>query len=165
MVIAQEVFRDEEYAEPKAVLERAGVNVTTASRAAGPARGKLGMEATADVGIADVDPSAYDAVIFIGGAGAATYFDDPVAHRIARSADERGVVLAAICIAPSTLARAGLLEGRTATAFESQEEDLLMHGANFTSNPVEVDGMIVTANGPAAATAFGTAITTLLGVA
>ena len=93
MIIAQEVFRDEEYAEPKAVLERAGVNVTTASRAAGPAHGKLGMEAIADVGIVDVDPEEYDAIIFVGGTGAATYFDDPVAHRIARSADERGIVV------------------------------------------------------------------------
>jgi protease I len=165
MVIAQDVFRDEEYAKPKAVLESAGVCVTTASRAAGPATGKLGMSATADVGIANVDPTEYDAVVFVGGAGAATFFDDPVAHHIARSAVERNVVLAAICIAPSTLAHAGLLEGRTATAFESQADDLVAHEADYTGEPVEVDGKIVTANGPAAATAFGTAITTLLGVA
>jgi protease I len=164
MVIAQQVFRDEEYAEPKAILERAGVNVTTASRSAGPAEGKLGMVATADVGIADVDPGEYDAIVFVGGAGASTYFDDPIAHAIARSAAEKRIVLAAICIAPSILGHAGLLQGRTATAFESQAEDLAAHGAYYTGNPVEVDGMIVTANGPEAATAFGTAVVTLLGV-
>ena len=164
MIIAQQVFRDEEYAEPKAILQGSGVSVTTASRVAGTAEGKLGMVANVDVGLADVDPKEYDAVVFIGGGGAATFFDDPIAHRIARSASERGVVLAAICIAPSILARAGLLQGRSATAFESQADDLGAHGAHYTGNPVEIDGRIVTANGPDAATAFGTAIVTLLGV-
>ena len=68
MIIAQQVFRDEEYTEPKAILESSGVNVTTASRTAGTAEGKLGMVATVDVGLADVDPEEYDAVVFIGDA-------------------------------------------------------------------------------------------------
>ena len=164
MVIAQQIFRDEEYAEPKTILERSGVNVTTASTSAGPAEGKLGMAATADLGIVDVDPDDYDAVIFVGGGGSAVFFDDPIAHRIARSASDRGALVAAICVAPSILAHAGLLEGQTVTAFESQEDDLRAHHALYTGNPVEVDGMLVTANGPKAATAFGTAIVTLLGV-
>jgi protease I len=162
MVIAPEVWRDEEYLEPKIVLEDAKVLVKTASVQAGPTYSKAGMRAIAEVVLAEADPEEYEAVVFVGGAGASVFFDDPAAHELARNALDAGKVVAAICIAPSTLARAGLLEGRSATAFESQEDDLVAHGANYTGEPVEVDGRIVTANGPAAATAFGEAILTLM---
>ena len=162
LVIAPRTFRDEEYLEPRAVLETAGVSVTTASLAAGPCVGRFGARATAEVGISDVDGGTYDAVIFVGGGGASVFFDDPEAHRVAREAAEGGRVLGAICIAPSTLARAGLLRGVRATAFPSQEEDLIAHGAIWTGAPVETDGLIVTANGPEAATAFGMRLVELL---
>jgi protease I len=155
LVIAQEVFRDEEYAEPKAVLESRGVTVTTASVRPGPAVGKLGMKATAQTSVGDALGTPWDAVVFIGGAGARVFFDDEEAHALARDTLERGAVLGAICVAPSTLARAGLLKGVRATAFESQRDDLHAHGAVWSDLPVIVDGNIITANGPGAATEFG----------
>lgn len=158
LVIAPEIFRDEEYAEPLAVLESRGASVTTASSAAGTCRGKLGMTATAKMGLTEAMGIEWDAVAFIGGGGAAFFFDDPEAHALANAASTRGAVLAAICIAPSTLARAGLLERRRATSFPSQEADLVAHGALWTGDDVTVDGNVVTANGPGAATAFGEAI-------
>lgn len=164
LVIAPEIFRDEEYAQPKRVLVGYGVEVTTASTRPGECRGKLGMVATATTSVAEAAGRSFDAVAFIGGAGASVFFDDPDAHRLARQTLEAGHVLAAICIAPSTLARAGLLEGVRATAFASQEADLKAHGALWTGAPVETDGHIVTGNGPEAAVQFGEAIASLLGV-
>lgn len=158
LVIAPSVFRDEEYALPKEVLEAAGVSVVTASTEPGACTGKLGMQAIAEIGLAEAEPSEYDAVAFIGGAGASVFFDDPAAHHIARAAHANGAVLAAICIGPSVLARAGLLHNVRATSFASQRTDLEAHGGLFTGAPVEVDGRIVTANGPDAARAFGEAI-------
>ncbi len=162
MVIAPDQFRDEEYARPKEVLEAAGAIVTTASVRPGVCHGKLGMEAAADVALADADPAQLDAVVFVGGAGSAVYFDDVTAHDVARGVAARGGVVAAICIAPSTLARAGLLAGRRATAYPTQRSDLVAHDAIWSDGPVEVDGRIVTANGPDAATAFGEAIAAVL---
>lgn len=164
MIIAQEIFRDEEYAEPRQVLESRGASVTTASVSAGECIGKLGMRATADVALHDISTRPWDAVLFIGGAGAQVFFDDPDAHRLARGTLDAGGVVGAICIAPSTLAHAGMLDGRSATAFASQEADLRAHGARWTGDPVTVDGRVVTANGPAAATAFGEAVAELLGI-
>jgi protease I len=164
MVIAQDQFRDEEYAHPKEVLERRGAAVTTASIAAGPCTGKLGLTAAADLALADVDDASYDAVAFIGGGGSAVFFDDPVAHELARAFLASGRPVAAVCIAPSTLARAGVLADRRATAFPSQEADLRAHGALWTGSTVEVDGTVITANGPAAAAAFGEAIADALGL-
>ena len=158
MVIAPAVFRDEEYAEPKAVLESRGAVVTTASSRPGSCIGKLGMEAVAEIDLAEALGRDWDAVLFVGGGGAEVFFDDPAAHALAAKALGAGSVVAAICIAPSTLARAGLLSGRRATAFPSQEEDLVACGASWTGEPVTVDGRIITANGPEAATAFGEAV-------
>lgn len=164
MVIAPEVFRDEEYAVPKDVLEIRGASVTTASTHVGEAIGKLGMIAFATETVAQARTTTWDAVIFVGGAGSSVYFDDADAHRLAHDTLAREAVLAAICIAPSTLARAGLLEGVRATAFPSQRDDLVEHGAIWTGEPVTVDGLIVTANGPDAAGEFGDAVADLLGL-
>ncbi len=158
MVIAPEDFRDEEYAHPKEVLESRGAEVVTASTRTGTCTGKLGMTATAGVAIAEADALDYDAVVFVGGPGSKVFFDDPFAHSLARAAREEGRVVAAICIAPSVLAHAGLLKGWPATAFETQQSDLEKHGAIWTGDPVTVEGFIITANGPDSARAFGEAI-------
>lgn len=68
----------------------------------------------------------------------------------------------AICIAPVTLANAGILEGKRTTAFPSVESDLKARGANYTGNPVERDGKIITGSGPEAATEFGKTIVAAL---
>ena len=164
LVIAPTVFRDEEYAVPKGILEARGARVTTASTKPGEAVGKLGMRATADLSIAQAAEKEWDSVTFVGGAGASVFFDDPVAHQLARSVLESGGIASAICIAPSTLAHAGLLEGIAATAFPSQEADLKAHGARWTGEPVTLDGRILTGNGPEAADEFGHTLADLLGL-
>jgi len=162
MVIAPEVFRDEEYDHPKQVLESRGATVTTASTREGACHGKLGMTAEATLALADARAADFDAVVFVGGGGAEVFFDDPAAHALARETHALGRVVAAICIAPSVLARAGLLRDVRATAFPSQHDDLVAHGALWSDGPVEIDGRIVTANGPDAARDFGGAITDAL---
>lgn len=164
MVVAPQQFRDEEYEHPRDVLLSRGAQVTTASVEPGECIGRFGAKAHAELALADADPAEYDALVFVGGAGSAVYFDDAHAHALARAVAERGGVVAAICIAPSTLARAGLLGGRRATAYPTQRDDLVAHGAVWSDGPVEVDGRVITANGPDAATAFGEAIADALGL-
>jgi len=164
MVIAPKVFRDEEYAEPKRILESHGARVATASTAPGKCIGKLGLEAVADLSVSDATRKPWDAAVFIGGGGATVFFDDPDAHLLASRTLEAGGVVGAICIAPSVLARAGLLAGVPATAFPSQQSDLVAHGAQWTGDPVTVAGRIVTASGPEAAEQFGEALAGMLGI-
>jgi protease I len=164
MVIAPRMFRDEEYAEPKRVLESRGAAVVTASVAPGECIGKLGLRANAEISVADAAVRDWDAVVFVGGAGSAVYFDDESAHLLAKRAAGGKGLLSAICIAPSTLAHAGLLSGVRATAFPSQKDDLVAHGALWTGESVTTDGRIVTGNGPEAATEFGETVGNLLGL-
>ena len=164
MVVAPTVFRDEEYAEPKAILEARGARVITASVAPGELVGRFGLKAQATVSVAQAAEQTWDAVVFVGGGGSAVFFDDEAAHALARAQAGRDGVLAAICIAPSTLAHAGLLGGVRATAFPDRESDLKAHGALWTGERVTVDGRIITGNGPAAAASFAEAIAEALGI-
>lgn len=157
MIISQELFRDEEYLEPKEVLENAGIAVVTASQKAGIAKSKFGKTAIADISINDIDARNYDAILFVGGPGSHVYHKDPVAHKIAQDAVKYGKVLGAICGAPPTLAYAGVLNGKKATMF-SDTGELQKGGATYTGAGVEIDGKIITATGPHTAKAWGEAI-------
>ena len=162
MVIAKNNFRDEELFHTKESLEAAGLKTTIASSEAGVCEGKLGGTVNAELSLAGVKVADYSGVVFVGGSGAAQYFDDPNALILAKKFSNSKKITAAICIAPSVLANAGLLTGKNATAFRSEQQNLEAKGATFTGEPVTVDGKIVTANGPKAAKSFGKKIAELL---
>jgi protease I len=158
LIIAQVNFRDEEFFEPKDILEKSGVGITVASSTTALAKGKLGASVKPDIALADVRVSDYDAIVFIGGSGAAVYLDDPAAHRIAQEAVKHRILLAAICVSPAILARAGVLKGVKATVFPDDAAELTDNGAVYTGNLVEKDGNIITGNGPQSAIQFGHAL-------
>ncbi|MFB6076087.1 MAG: DJ-1/PfpI family protein [Candidatus Aenigmatarchaeota archaeon] len=162
MVIAPEDFRDEELQEPKDILTEYGAKVTVASKETDSATGMLGATVMVDKHLAEVDPKDYDAVIFVGGTGASVYFKDVVAKNLAKDAYQEGKIVGAICIAPSILANAGLLEDKIATSYSSQEGNLRDKGANYTGAGVEVDGKIVTGKGPKVASDFGQKVAEVL---
>lgn len=155
MVIAKSKFRDEEYAEPRKVLEAEGAAVTVASSSLAVSEGMLGMKVKPDVLIGNVREEDYDGIVFVGGGGAKEYFESPVAHGLALGFFNHGKLTSAICIAPATLANAGILKGKRATAFPSSEPALRSRGAIVTGEPVSVDGNVVTGVGPEAAKKFG----------
>jgi len=158
MVIASNDFRDEEYLEPAEALARAKAGVAVASSSNEVAIGVNGHRVMPDLTLPEAKVADYAAVIFVGGAGSREFFDDPVAHRIAREAAEQGKFVCAICIAPSILANAGLLKGKEATCFPSERENLVAKGAKFVEQGVVRDGKIITADGPQSARLFGKAI-------
>ena len=162
MIIASNNFRDEEYQNPREVFEKEGAKVTVASSTKREIRGMLGMKVVPDILLDEVVVNNYDAVVFVGGTGSSEYWDDERAHKIARTAYEKGKIIGAICIAPVTLSRAGLLREKRATVFSSEIENLKNGGAVYTGKSVEVDGTIVTGNGPTAAKEFGEKIAELL---
>jgi protease I len=164
MIIAPENFRDEEYREPRAILEARGCKVTVASARPGPAKGMLGMTVTPDTTIDKVAAKDYDLVIFIGGYGAETYYNHPTAHAIATETVRAGRPVGAICVAPTILANAGLLKGKNATVWESQSKALVAGGARYTAGHVERDGLVITADGPTSAGLFGEELARVLGV-
>ena len=169
MIIAPENFRDEELLKPKEIFEQNGYNVTLASLKKDVATGMLGATATPDITLDEVYVDNYAAIIFVGGYGSVIYFDDEVTHSIARDAYEKDKLLGAICIAPSTLAKAGVLKNKNATVWSDSTDKkciniLKVNGVNYVDADVVVDGRIVTANGPESAEKFGFEIVKLLAV-
>lgn len=162
MIIAFEGFRDEEYAEPKAVLENAGAKVVTASTKTGTAIGKLGLKTKVDLTLDQIHVPDYDAVLFIGGPGSYQFHHDKKAHDIVNETVAAGKVLGGICAGVNTLAQAGTLKGKTVTSFSGVAEEVKAAGAIHTGQGLEVDGKIVTADGPAHAKAFGEMVWRLL---
>jgi protease I len=160
-VIAQNNFRDEELLIPRMLLAKNGVECVIASKRACSSKGMLGEIVDASFSLDEIDDS-FDALIFIGGSGAAQYFNDEKALSLARLYFGEGKIVAAICIAPSILANSGILKGRKASCFASEKENLKSKGAIVSSKAFIVDGKIVTASGPASAKAFGEEILKLL---
>lgn len=155
MIIAQNNFRDEELLDTKAVLEKGGAKVKVAAPELRKALGKLGAEVVPDMTIKQIKLNDFDAVVFVGGSGSADYFDNEQVINLAKDFYETKKLVAAICIAPSILANAGILKGIRATAFPSEEHNLRLKGAEYSGNVVEVSGNIITGRGPEAAIEFG----------
>lgn len=154
-------FEEDEYNIPRAVLEDAGVVVTVASPSLDLVKGlDKQTEVLPDLRLADARGSDYDAIVFVGGMGVDV--DDLEAHRIAQEAVAEAKVVAAICIAPITLAKAGVVEGKRATA-ATYWNTLEKAGAIVvTSGNVVRDGLLITANSPGGAREFGETIAAAL---
>jgi len=158
MVVASRDFRDEEFQEPKKIFEGKGIKVVVASSSLKESKGYFGAIAKPEVLIENVKANEFDAIVFVGGSGASEYFDNLEALKLARDGFEKGKIVSAICIAPSILANAGILKGKRATAFSSERDNLIKKGAIWTGKDVEVDGNIITADGPGSAFKFGNTI-------
>jgi SagB-type dehydrogenase family enzyme len=158
LIIASQNFQDDELFGTKRVLDAAQVQTFIASTRAGVIRGALGGVTEANVPLSRLRVNDYDAIIFIGGLGAAEYVGSPAALNIAREAVRSGKVLGAIGVAPTILANADVLAGIRATSFLSEQQRLLQASAIYTGAPVERERLIITATGPEAAVEFGRAI-------
>ncbi|HCO96788.1 MAG TPA: hypothetical protein DIU00_23085 [Phycisphaerales bacterium] len=158
LIIGSQNFRDEELFETKRVLDAAQVQTVIASTKTGPIRGTLGNVAEASIPVNRLKVDDYDAIIFIGGPGAAEYVRSPATTNMIRETVRKGKVLAAIGVAPTILANANVLAGIRATSYLSERDILVQAGAIYTGFPVERERMIITATGPPAALQFGRAI-------
>jgi protease I len=166
MIIAFRDFRDAEYFIPKEILEKMGIEIKTASNKMGLAIGADGGDTNVDLLVSQINPAEFDAIIFVGGPGCLDALDNEDSYKIARETVSQDKVLAAICISPVILAKAGVLDGKRATCWTdplgSQAKILKEKGAIFEKKSVVVDGKIITANGPQAAEEFGEKIVELL---
>ncbi|OGR78339.1 MAG: hypothetical protein A2X32_02265 [Elusimicrobia bacterium GWC2_64_44] len=156
--IAFQGFRDEEYTEPKKILEAAGHKVVTVSTAKGEARGKFRATAQVDKVIDEIDPADYDALGLVGGPGALEYLDTPKVHALFRKAAELDKLIGSICISPVVLAHAGLLKGRTVTCWPDGAAEVEKGGGKYTGSDLEIDGKLITASGPLPAKKYGQAL-------
>ncbi|MBP2134559.1 protease I [Methanomicrobium sp. W14] len=166
VVIAPKRYREEEYEETAKALDRAGIKYDVASTIKGTCEGMMGGTQESSLLISDAKEENYDGIVIIGGLGASDFLwkEEPLVELV-KQFDEKKKVVAAICLAPVVLARAGILKGKQATVFETpaSRELLRQGGANFVKVHVVSDMNIITADHPISASEFAEAVLDKLG--
>jgi protease I len=104
---------------------------------------KLGHTWEADVAFADVNPADYVACVIPGGRAPEYIRNDEECKRIVRAffGDDRPV--AQLCHGPLVTAAAGVLGGRTTSAYPALEIDVTTAGGHFQDGDAVVDGRLV----------------------
>ncbi len=137
------------------LLRRASIEVVTASLREVLVTGSHGITIHADELLDDVLDQDFDMVVLPGGMpGADRLQRDERILALLRRCNEHGRLIAAICAAPAVLARAGVLDGRTATSFPGFLDPLAAPGIEISDQPVVSDGHVVTSRGPGTAMDF-----------
>ncbi|MCA9477830.1 MAG: DJ-1/PfpI family protein [Nanoarchaeota archaeon] len=157
-VIASQGFRDEELFEPLELLKSEGYETKILSQIKGTCQGSKGGSVQSD---AALDQVVLDeevcALIVIGGPGSPELMKVSALGTLLLQAKERGLVIGAICLGPMVVSSFDVISGKKATVFPTQESLTLLEekGVEYVKEDVVVDGLLVTANGPHAASAFG----------
>ncbi len=116
----------------------------------------IGVRMDGALGASALD--GYDAILLPGGQpGTRNLAADERVLDALRRFQAAGKLTAAICAAPTVLAKAGVLEGRRAVCYPGLEDQLT--GRNGGDGPVEVDGTAITSRGVGTAIPFALAIT------
>lgn len=161
MVIAQKNFRDEEFLEPREIFEDMDMDVTVASNSTDEAEGVLGRKIKPDISIDKAIAADYDAIVIVGGGGSREYlWSNEKLHGLIRDAIEHEKVVAAICVSPVVLAKAGVLADRKATVFKDNAciKELKSCKAVYEDEDVIISDNIVTGRDPKCAEKFGEAV-------
>lgn len=140
------------------LLRRAKIGCEILSVAdSGQVTGSHGISIGTDRNFSGTDFSQYDGVILPGGMpGTTNLAADERVLALLRSFAAAGKLTAAICAAPTVLAKAGLLEGKKAVCYPGMEEQLT--GAKVSFDPVAVDGTVITSRGLGTAIPFALSI-------
>lgn len=137
------------------LLRRAGIEVVTAGLDEGPVSCSRGVVLVPDTTLDEVESEEFDMIVLPGGLPGADHLEaDPRILRLLETMAREGKYTAAICAAPKVLARAGLLEGRSATSYPGVIDALDLPATRVRSQPVVVDGKVITSRGPGTAMDF-----------
>ncbi len=148
-------FEEIEALTPVDVLRRGGVEVVTVGIGTKTVVGSHNIIVQADITDSELTNfSGAEAVVLPGGMPGTLNLDaSGTVQKAIRYCDEKGIVIGAICAAPSVLGRAGMLRNKKAVCFPSFESEL--KGYIPTDDYVCRDGHIITARGMGVSLEFG----------
>ncbi|MBO5924762.1 MAG: DJ-1/PfpI family protein [Clostridia bacterium] len=165
-VIIAEGSEEIELITPIDVLRRSGAHVDIVSTDEYLVEGSHGIVVKADTVVEAVDWGDYDAYVIPGGMpGATNIYRNNYVKNLLTMAHKRGKLIASICASPAVvLAGYGLVKGKKVTCYPAPEFVDMLTDATYTGADVEVDGKLITANGPKSALDFSVAIAKALGL-
>jgi len=145
------------------LMRRAEIQVTTAGLDDNPVTASRKTVLVADNSLDELLNNDYDMIVLPGGLPGADHLrdDDRIINLLKKMAAD-GKYTCAICAAPKVLAKAGLLDNRNATAFPGTLEKLNLPFTQIRSDPVVIDGTVVTSRGPGTAMDFALVLIEIL---
>lgn len=154
-------FEEAEALVPADILRRGGVDVALTGLDRRTVEGAHRITVVADLVAEDVALADGDMVVIPGGPGVSAVEGNEAAMAlIRRAAGQNGLWLAAICAAPTLLARAGLIgNGNHAVCYPGMEGEMTAVGvAAHMDRSVVADGRLITGRAPGSAYDFGFAL-------
>lgn len=109
---------------------------------------KPGHNFTLNATFDEVDPSSYDALLLPGGRAPEYLRLNERVLETVRRFSEANKPVAAICHGVQLLSAAGILQGRSCTAYPACAPEIMLAGGNYVETPIDgvhVDGRLVTA--------------------
>ena len=151
-IFLAEGFEEMEAVIPFDYLKRANKKVKTVGIGGRTVIGVHGLSVNADISEDEVDFSNLEGIVLPGGLpGAENLKNSKIVNNAVKFALENDKIIAAICAAPGiVLSKTGALNGKKYTCYPGFE---VLEG-NYTAKEVEIDGKLITANGPASAAKF-----------
>ena len=149
-VLITDDFEDSEFTSPAEAFKLAGHQVITIEKQAGKTvKGKQGeAEVAIDRAIDDVTPGEFDALLLPGGYSPDQLRGDERFVTFTRDFVNGGKPVVAICHGPQLLAAAGILQGRTCSAYPACAPEVRLSGGHYADIGIDqahVDGNLVTA--------------------
>jgi protease I len=149
LIFVEEGYEEFELWVPYYRFLEAGFTVEIVGKEKGRAyAGKHGIEVRTDAAFGDVDLAGVKVVLIPGGHAPDRLRLHEEALSLVRKADEKGIVIAAICHAGSVLVSAGIVSGRRLTSYRSIRDDLIAAGGEWVDEPVVIDRNLVTSRTP-----------------
>lgn len=158
-VFLAEGFEEMEAIAPVDILRRLNIPVTTVGVTGKNVRGSHNINITADIEIGEADFSDVKAIVLPGGMpGTTNLKKSEKLCRLIKDCAKKGVLISALCAAPSVLGSLGILDGREFTCYPSFEKGIKGIYKNIPLVISEGEYTVITAWGPGAAYRFGFAL-------
>ncbi len=140
------------------IVRRAGLEISVISISGSrEVTGSHNITFLADTAKNEADYGELEGIILPGGMpGTLNLAADETVIQIVRQFAREQKLVAAICAAPGILGQEHILEGKKATCHPGFEDKLI--GAEWTDEPVVVDGNVITSRGMGTAVEFGLAV-------
>ncbi len=146
---------DVEALATRGLLKRSGLDIDTATfEDTLEIKTSFGLRVKSDAFAKDLSSDDYDFLVIPGGPYVARNVDeDTEIKALATDFTEQGKLVAAICAGPRFLGQAGLLDGKTYTAFTGSDKDA-PKGHYHPEKKAITDGSLITARGAGAVYEF-----------
>ena len=114
----------------------------------------FGVLLTVDALTDNLNLDKYDALAIPGGFEEDGYYEDVYSDsclEIIRTFHHKNKIIASVCVGALPLGKSGILAGKKATTYGPRQKELAAFGADVVTDPIVVDGNIITSGCPGTA--------------